>query len=62
VRTLRAELPELPVVCLSREDLSAQATAVGARACVRHVEREALLAALTDAGLFTSPEVTAEAA
>jgi two-component system chemotaxis sensor kinase CheA len=52
VRTLKAEQPDLPVVCVSREDLRAQAESVGARACVRRVEREALLEALSGAGIF----------
>jgi two-component system, chemotaxis family, sensor kinase CheA len=52
VRTLKSELPDLPVLCVSRDDVRAQAEAVGARACVRRVEREALLDALSSAGIF----------
>jgi two-component system chemotaxis sensor kinase CheA len=52
IRTLKLELPDLPVLCVSRDDLREQAQAVGARACVRRVEREALLDALSSAGIF----------
>lgn len=57
VRTLRQEQPELPVVCVSRDDLRSEAEAVGARAWVRRVEREALLEALSGAGIFKTEAV-----
>ncbi|MFZ5438888.1 MAG: chemotaxis protein CheW, partial [Myxococcota bacterium] len=54
VRTLKSEQPDLPVVCVSRDDLTTQAQSVGAHACVKRVEREALLEVLQGTGIFQS--------
>jgi two-component system chemotaxis sensor kinase CheA len=57
VKSLRTEQPELPLVCVSREEeLNSIIEAAGARACVRRVEREAVLEALITAGIFKSNE------
>jgi two-component system chemotaxis sensor kinase CheA len=58
VKLLKAEQPDLPVVCMSRGDdgLGEAAMSAGARACVKRVEREALLDALTSAGIFQHTE------
>ncbi|MFO0597243.1 MAG: hybrid sensor histidine kinase/response regulator [Myxococcaceae bacterium] len=54
VRTLKAEQPDLPIVCVAPDGCGELATSAGARTCVRQLEREAILHALEGAGIFTS--------
>jgi len=55
VRTARLEQPSLPIVCTAREaDRHAEsARAAGAITVVKRLEREAVLEALTNAGIFS---------
>ncbi|MBM4783593.1 MAG: hypothetical protein GQE15_38455 [Archangiaceae bacterium] len=55
VRTARLEQPSLPIVCTAREaDRHAEsARAAGALTVVKRLEREAVLEALTNAGIFS---------
>jgi hypothetical protein len=52
VKAVKKEQPGLTVVCVAREDVSL-GQALGAP-CVKRVEREAVLEALVDAGIFLS--------
>lgn len=55
VRTARLEQPTLPIVCTAREAdrHSESARAAGALTVVKRLEREAVLEALTNAGIFS---------
>jgi two-component system chemotaxis sensor kinase CheA len=57
VRTAKFEQPALPIVCTSSEGeaIAAEAKAAGASAVVPRIEREAIMQALTHAGLFSAP-------
>ena len=56
VKTVRSEQPSLTVVCLSHEGGS---PAPGLPPCIKRVEREAVLEALRDAGVFTANQARA---
>jgi two-component system, chemotaxis family, sensor kinase CheA len=57
VKALKKEQPSLPVVCVARDDVS-QGAQLGTT-CVKRVEREAVLEALVDAGIFHTKEARA---
>lgn len=58
VKAVRTEQPALPVVCLSQEG---GAGASGLPPCIKRVEREAVLEALVEAGVFSSTSDQARA-
>jgi DNA-binding NarL/FixJ family response regulator len=53
LKAVRLEQPSLPVVCVGRENSSAVAEQAGV-SCVKRVEREAVLEALVNVGIFSA--------